>query len=526
MDQGALALAAHRDARIDDALAHYGQYLAEQPQSGGGWLALGILLQTKLQAPELALHCFRAALHLMPDSSQVHFHMGTALCELDQQRSAIVHLERHLAAEPSPGGMVYADLACAHARLGNFPAAEDVALRFREAAPDEHFPPYLAAWISALQGRMRTALSHATDSVALAPFWPQPLALRGLLLSLLGERELASRVLQEMVALFAGLVSTATPREEYVAAAALWRQVRAEAKACLGLRACEPAHFILLPPGLGDAAQTAGMLGAFRQANASLPLVVLCARSPDWQILYPDAADLFVHLSPREIQQLAICNKFFPDHPYMNYFTFCGPLLNLATSQQLLRFQLGLPQHVQGAAPSVPATVRAQSLALFERLGGKPGRSVLVAPISNSNPMASLAWWQGLADRLHAAGFMVFQNVSNSGEAASPPALSHAVPVQMPIEHVLPFCEAGGHFIGVRSGMCDLLGHAGLRMKAIHVTRRYGKPDSFPLSLWLDSASGFGLRRSYRSPHWQDYDIRPDSAFDPAVIADWLDAAP
>jgi tetratricopeptide (TPR) repeat protein len=522
MDQGALALAAHRDNRIEDALAHYLSHLQEQPHSGEGWFALGLLHQTKLGQPDTALHCYRRAGALMANPALADLHLGALLCELDRQEEAILHLARHIDTDPAAGGGAFADLACAHVRLGQTAQAADVAARYRARHPDDHFAPFLAAWVAAAEGRWHDGLAHVADCILLDPMWPIPLGLRGLLLWRLGRQEEATRVLQEMVTLHGNLVSAGVSAEERMAATRLWRRLRADAKRQLGLHEREACDFIVLNGGIGDQFCMAGMLSSFRAARARGPLVVVAGPRATWEALFPRAADLFVHIEMDEIRKLALCNRFFPDHPYTNFFPWYGPLVSLFSVQDLVRFNLGLPAHARSDIPTIAEPARREALDRFAQLGGRPGRSVLISPVSNSNPLASRAWWQGAVDALAAAGFTVFQNMTNMTGAEPADVLAPAVPVALPLEQAIPFCEAGGHFLGIRSGLCDLLGFAQARMKAVHARQRYARNDRYPLSVWLDGRSGLGMKRAYASPYWEDVDVDRDAGFEPAVIGEWL----
>jgi len=523
IDHGALALAAHRENRVEDAEQHYNLYLQQQPRSGEGWFGLGLLHQTRLGQADKALHYYRKAHELMADPSLVDLHLGALLCERDCPNEAIPHLRNHIGSNPGASGGAYADLACAHFRLGQLPEAAAIAARYRACHPDDHFAPFLAAWVAAGEGKWQAALAHLADCILLDPAWPVPLGLRGLLLWRLDRQDEAMRVLQEMVTLHGWLVGMSVSAEDRLTATRLWRRLRSAAKQRIGLSEDEPVDFIVLNGGLGDQFCIASMLARFRAARARFPLVVFSSPRAKWERLFPGAADLFVHIEPEDIRQLALCNRFFPDHPYTSFFPWCGPLVSLFSVQDFARFHLGLPPHVRNDMPEISPDVRRDSLELFVSLGGKLGRSVLISTVSNSNPMASRGWWQGAVDALHAAGFVVFQNMSNMGSNARPDVLAPAVPIDLPLEQVIPFCEAGGHFLGIRSGLCDLLGFAQARMKAVHARQRYARNERYPLSVWLDGGSGLGLKRAYRSPCWEDINIMREAEFDPALIRDWLD---
>jgi hypothetical protein len=343
-----------------------------------------------------------------------------------------------------------------------------------------------------------------------------------MLLSRLGRVEEAKRVLQEMVGVQGGLLGSGLSADERIKLNRLWRDIREDAKKRLGLSETEPANFIMLHGGLGDQFQIASNLANFKAENEQFPLVAVCNPSAKWEMLYPGSADLFLSIGAEHISQLTACNRFFPDHPYSTFFpALCGAG-NFYTGYHTLNFFLGLPHSMRGKAPTIPDGVRQKSLDLFGRLGGKPGRSVLVAPRSNSNPMASDGWWQALVDELSHAGFVVFQNITNPTLQERPAAFSPAIPVDLPVEQVIPFCEAAGFFVGMRSGLCEVLGYANARMKAVHVKERYQKNDRYPVVFWRDSTSGFSMSQCFDTGNWQDIDVERQSEFDRNLFADWL----
>jgi tetratricopeptide (TPR) repeat protein len=525
MDYGALAIEAHKQDRLADAVNYYRLHLAEQPGSALGWLAFGMLLHMKIGDVRGAIDCYRQSLALTPDNPTAELHLGRALALVDRQEEAVFHLRRYLGAEPNGATSAYAELTCSLLRLNRLDEAAEVAAACRAAHPDDFFPPYLMAWIATARGAFDEALSYVADTVSLDPRLPIPLGLRGNLLAQLGRVDEARRTLQEMAEVHASIVAASLSSEEHLAVNRLWREVKRDAKERLGVPQSQAVNFIALFGGLGDQFFLASALRSFKKANTGLPLVAICSPKAQWETLFPGAADLFYRLETEQIRQLMACGRFFADHPYVPFFPWMGPLISWLTLTQSVRFLMGLPQSAELEKPTIPETVRRQSLDLFNSLGGKPGRSVLISNLSNSNPMAGDGWWRALVDELSRAGFVVFQNMANMWSANPKDILSPAIPVDIPLENVIPFCEEGGYFIGVRSGLCDLLGYARARMKTVHVKRRYATNERYPISVWIDHHSGLSLRRCFDNDCWDDIEVEGDAPFDPALIADWI-AAP
>jgi hypothetical protein len=523
LNYGNLAVAAHKEDRADEALKYYLLHLSENPLSGEGWFGLGTLFHTKIGNPKNAIYCYRKAIELIPSTWLPDLHLGILLCDLGRPESAIIHLDRYVRANPHAGRSAYSDLACAYVRLGRLDEAHEVAAVCRRHYPDDYFASFLSSWVAAKQGNLSEAIYHAADSAALDPMCPFPLALKGLLLSQAGQLDESRRMLQEMSMIqCAGLMSTA---ERRIAAIRLWREIRHDAKQRLGIHEFDSANFLILTGGLGDQFCMASMLSAFRAANKGLPLVVFSSPSTKWEALFPNSADMFLQLEPDHIDLMELCNRFFPDQPYQVHYLWFTPLWSIASLGQVLNFTLGLPTQLRGRRPTISDDIKQNSLELFHGLGGKAGRSVLISTVSNSNPMLGHAWWQALVDELDRAGFVVFENSTNTTDRLSsdrPTSLERVIPVDMPPEQVIPFCEAAGFFVGIRSGLCDLLGYAKARMKAIHVTGRFLRYDRYPLAVSAGAGSSLSVRLRFDSDYWEDITVDDDTEFDPSIVADWV----
>ena len=516
----ARGMEAHGQNRAVDAARHYRAHLAQYPDAGGAWSALGTLYQMKAGDAASALTHYRHALASLPDDPAVWLHLGSALAEMDRPLEAIEPLRKAVAGVGDK--YAYSELACAYMRLNRLSDAQAVADRYRREQPDHFFAHYLSAWIAAARGNLNEGLRHVSDALLFDRFWPMPYGLRTLLLWRLGRLEESRLSLQEMVFVNSDRISAQWETEKLLETGRLWRRVRDEAKKALDVEDIEPVNFLFMTGGMGDQYFVAALLSAFKRHNPSRRLVAFSDSKAKWETLFPDGADLFLHLPSDDIHSFLGLSRFFPDHPYIPWFPWMGPMSSLISPRQGSRFMLGLPEGVQGAKPVPPPDVVRRSEELFHRLGGIPGRSVLVAPISNSNPGASDGWWTQLVAALRAAGFVVFQNVANMLNPTLGTLLEGAIPVEMPLEQAIPFCELAGHFIGVRSGLCDLLGTARLKKKAVHVRKRYARNEHYPMAVWNDYESGFSLRRAFESDRWTDIDLAAHGEFDPALIEDWI----
>lgn len=81
------------------------------------------------------------------------------------------------------------------------------------------------------------------------------------------------------------------------------------------------------------------------------------------------------------------------------------------------------------------------------------GKTVLLAPHTNYLKPLPARMWTELADSLQKEGFAV---CTNCGSADEPP-IQGTIPISLRFEEICDFIETAGYFIGVRSGLCDVI---------------------------------------------------------------------
>lgn len=91
--------------------------------------------------------------------------------------------------------------------------------------------------------------------------------------------------------------------------------------------------------------------------------------------------------------------------------------------------------------------------ALFESYGLKKGRTVLISPYSSTFKSFSMEQWEQLAVLLMEKGYSVCTNTAGKEEKA----VEGTVAVNIPYREVVDFVNKAGFFIGLRSGLCDIL---------------------------------------------------------------------
>lgn len=96
---------------------------------------------------------------------------------------------------------------------------------------------------------------------------------------------------------------------------------------------------------------------------------------------------------------------------------------------------------------------------LFRRHALIPGRTVLLAPYAGKHSLwgISMDFYQQLARQLQAEGLTVCTNTCSS---SLEPPVPGTVPILVPHRLARRFCEQAGCFIGLRSGLCDIVSAA------------------------------------------------------------------
>ncbi len=93
---------------------------------------------------------------------------------------------------------------------------------------------------------------------------------------------------------------------------------------------------------------------------------------------------------------------------------------------------------------------------VFQQMGLRKGRTVLLAPYANTATGLPSGFWEGRAREYLDKGYSVVTNSSGEKE----PAIEGTEKVFIPAGWMLDFAEYAGCFEGLRSGLCDLVSSA------------------------------------------------------------------
>lgn len=100
-----------------------------------------------------------------------------------------------------------------------------------------------------------------------------------------------------------------------------------------------------------------------------------------------------------------------------------------------------------------PADRKADIEKLFEKYGLKEGKTVVLSPFSNTLFELPDDVWRAIVDHLKMRGYTVCTNCAGASEAP----VEGTAAVFFPLGQAIEFLNAAGYFIGVRSGLCDII---------------------------------------------------------------------
>lgn len=224
------------------------------------------------------------------------------------------------------------------------------------------------------------------------------------------------------------------------------------------LRVEKNEYCFVISFGIGDAYWVLANLGEFVKRHPKSVFSVVFTNPRHAQLL-----QLFPCLVPRRV----ICrsdldlssfdsNFFGTGRPLLVHPSAFMPEATLSllgykgfTLRDVYKLLLNIPLSATESVPVVPTEARRMAMKKFAELKLKEGRTVLIAPFAQSisGHFVSDSFWKDIVATYNTRGFdVVFNDVNNWGAA-----------VQLSLLETIPFVELCGYFVGVRSGLCDLL---------------------------------------------------------------------
>ena len=117
--------------------------------------------------------------------------------------------------------------------------------------------------------------------------------------------------------------------------------------------------------------------------------------------------------------------------------------------------------------------------ALLKQIGGKPNKTVLIAPYATTSVLIPPPddFWTTIVSTLQERGYTV---VTNCSEKEVP--LKGTSSILIPYAHIVPFLDTAGYFIGVRSGLCDIISTTKAKKIILHPYEAQNWPDGASLA--------------------------------------------
>lgn len=218
-------------------------------------------------------------------------------------------------------------------------------------------------------------------------------------------------------------------------------------------------------------------------------------------------------------------HMYYGDAKFHNYTGLC--CASGLTNLDMIKSILGLQLNVKPIPPLPSSRSILEASKLFQSLNLEAGKTVLISPLAKSYPYKLPShWWNNLVISLVNKGFKVINNVAARTQFSSNDIrdkvdnLEGTIPLEIPIDLVIPFVELCGNFIGVRSGLCDLLAFTNARKIII-----YPQPNPSDKNYnWIRSTAHYwSLIRNYHSERTNEYLVGDFDVFDEKIIQNLLD---
>ncbi len=222
------------------------------------------------------------------------------------------------------------------------------------------------------------------------------------------------------------------------------------------IRAAYPNALLIACPynALGDVYWAMAFLPAYCQRHGIRETAVITTGEGCRQVAAAFGAENIVALERADMDELVQAIIFtreenaiiaHHDRPYTDNIIRWLDRHFLSFIDYYRRAVYGLPEDASPAAPT----------ALFPFAGAErfaEGKTVIIAPYAKSVIAPPAAFWERLAQKYRRDGYMVFTNVNGDERP-----IAGTEPLAVPLNQLKAAAEYAGCFIGLRSGLCDML---------------------------------------------------------------------
>lgn len=272
-----------------------------------------------------------------------------------------------------------------------------------------------------------------------------------------------------------------------------------------------PTIFVLYA-GIGD---QVAWLGHLSGAKSDTPIVVVVdERSEALARMYPGAYSKLVVI-PRQADNSYWMNE--PGQPMLAWHHAFGDHETEAVEKDqvfvdVIRKLLGCSSEFIAHSPVSSDEAKAKAFERFAELGYPQGKTVLISTLSRTmRVQPSYEWFMGLVKHIRDQGLHPVINGSAKARGfdlpddAVIPGLEGVRAVSLPLDVLLPFSELCGRFIGLRSGLGDLLAYSSCKVTALYPLGqgRVNEPDGF-----------WSIRRNHGNESVREVTVGPSEQFE------------
>jgi hypothetical protein len=228
--------------------------------------------------------------------------------------------------------------------------------------------------------------------------------------------------------------------------------------------------YFICPGGLGDTFIACLLAEEFLKNHPGKKInLIIKPGQKDIPVLFPTINKIYF-LPPQDPYQYNLFKKPAPGklffcHPRVNPQVLAAIGKDNFTLFDAYRTILKLPANREqtAASPQISPALRNSALEKFKNYNLPPGKTAILCPQANSLETLPLEFWEKLAQNLKKNNWTVCTNVIGKEVP-----VKDTVPINFSIAEAIPFAELAGRVIALRSGLCDILSSAEIRLEILY----------------------------------------------------------
>lgn len=234
------------------------------------------------------------------------------------------------------------------------------------------------------------------------------------------------------------------------------------------------AVFMLCPySGTGDIFLLGTFLKQYIEKNNISNYVMVVISTPCRKVAQMFGIENVVQISPGEVEPLLELRTFsggiFPIKIMNDSFVYTNTVQWLRGYKGLnftdmLRY--GVFEFEDDVKPVLPQNTgnRSRVLELFKEKGLIPGKTIVFSPYANTLTGVDPQFWETLAMKYSEKGYTICTNSCGDKE----PVIKGTKGVFFSLEDAALFMDTAGYFIGLRSGLCDIISASSCKKVVIY----------------------------------------------------------